>query len=1564
MAQDKKNLAQGRSSLSKLSKESTSWVKNVGKSVGWSSSEALKEMVPTLSKNTEYVTNVSKDFAEKIKSSNKSNDSIARRFKNVARETTNNLNKSIKTGVFGDKKRAANADKRLKETLGFAVSDDVHDFEDFAEEGNESTSKKLDGKDLDIDFDNLTINSKTTILKSNSSKSVSALTGSIAKIGSSIVEVNGNGFSSVIDSIQNLNSVQTTYFEGSITMINSMNETLSMIEKFTHSTSMTSSTENGNLASILQGEFSISEFADYFSSLKDNSKNGKDKDKFNKIAQFVANPLQGLMTAGMSKILKPILSKTPLAGIDKEVGDLPVTLYNFIDGDLKDSSIYKMASKRYSKLKPDSKIKNGIDKYLKSKMDDDTDDKFSGVRSFLLNNLFGGKLQTEFDNKPKAKADAKVAFDAQTHNSINVVIPGYLSKILSAISGNEEVSFSYEDGEWKTNSSIKAKSDKDRMEALGRNSRISNIFDDKDAPKFEGKKEDIINSLVKNDIRNANSLGKVKDEISLNDRIALADMFDKKSKFFGGNKLANAITSAQSTLSEFNKNYLDDKGSSKNAFNDKTTKSSTAYTANNGSYRTNILGMEILTGINSNIKDIYDLLVDSFNIRENNSSSSNNSFTSTSNNSTITDNSTNSVKTVIDSIKGQNTSIKEKASELKNTAKETIANLNNEVSDKNSLGLMGSIIGGTVKTGKTGISTVGVPAALLALKAGIGGAKLGGKVVKGTGSGVIKASKAIYGKISNLGDKKYLKELKSSNKDSRVDKLIATVNSLKKKLSDKTPDKVGSTLSGASKLLSKIPSKYLKMGMAGMAGAGILGTVLGGNKVSADQVSSAPSDISSAQSTLKTAASNMTNDVNSQVSNNPVFSSFMKDPSGVANQIFNLSPAGSVLSMKNNGMDPLNPDSIVTNKIKGFFSKLSKQLDTRISGGSSSSGSSSSSSSSSSSAGGGPVGSKNDFLKHSLKEGFGVPLDNAVKKAKGNSRFKYLLNDDETAIKNLLTEVAKNGVSPEFFVAHEIAEGYNSQWGWWNNTSPKGNPLQDAIATCQWATGTAASSGPVSLAWDDPGGGTVGMVPQDVRSKGEKDAASLPSGSIGRLYLQGTAAATWAAYYPQGLNAANNGVQNYGDPIKESMDIISSMGGSSSSSKAKAKSSSNGSSSSSSSSSSSDSSGSTATSSGQSKASSDKFMSVMNSDLGQVIGSGQCYAFTSQYAKQVDPVHIPNGLVGFMAAADIGTDYPWDKWGWTVVKDPKYSDLRPGDIINYKRGGMVNNWTADGTYGHTGVVGKVTGGNKFELYDQNPTPVKKLEVAFTPGSVATIIHPPGSVAGQSSASASGNKAGSNGSDSIEDEKDASYAKLSDEEYQAIIKRVEGKYSKALFGGKGNSKGGSSATNGGSSNNSGNNSGSNSSVINNNGNNSNNSGNNTNNNGSNAKPNNNSNNGNNNSNNNGSNAKPNSGTNYSYEGLEILKSILSKVTDIKTYTSNMLNKIISILSNLKDSVDGVNTNNELIKETNKLIATLKIQVINNNNNNNDNSDPTNPANPKSAYGFNLDRNMMDPVLRGF
>lgn len=185
---------------------------------------------------------------------------------------------------------------------------------------------------------------------------------------------------------------------------------------------------------------------------------------------------------------------------------------------------------------------------------------------------------------------------------------------------------------------------------------------------------------------------------------------------------------------------------------------------------------------------------------------------------------------------------------------------------------------------------------------------------------------------------------------------------------------------------------------------------------------------------------------------------------------------------------------------------------------------------------------KDSFLKHQVGKSFGCSMDAVVNGCYNKGRFLAWLGGNKSQVKSLLQTVEKQGVSKELFAAYEINEGFSAGLGWLNHTGVQGNATQDAIAVCKWlvATSSGHQYGP---AWDDPYGGSVGVVPASAQAEGNAHYKSLPDGSIGQVYIAGTAAATWAAYYPQALKASVNHAQNYGDPIQGAIDSIRSWGG-------------------------------------------------------------------------------------------------------------------------------------------------------------------------------------------------------------------------------------------------------------------------------------------------------------------------------------------------------------------------------------------------------------------------------------
>lgn len=177
-------------------------------------------------------------------------------------------------------------------------------------------------------------------------------------------------------------------------------------------------------------------------------------------------------------------------------------------------------------------------------------------------------------------------------------------------------------------------------------------------------------------------------------------------------------------------------------------------------------------------------------------------------------------------------------------------------------------------------------------------------------------------------------------------------------------------------------------------------------------------------------------------------------------------------------------------------------------------------------------------MRQSVSNDFGISRDTIFATFPNipTGRFAYLLNDGRAEFDKVIDIVESEGVSAAVWVAYESNEGYNSSWGWLNHTSWQGDVYEDARAVARWLKNFNGSG--YTPAWDDPGGGTVGVVPADVQAQGNAEYASWANDTIGKTYCAGTAAAAWGMWYPDALSAKVNGVQNYGNPLERMADLI------------------------------------------------------------------------------------------------------------------------------------------------------------------------------------------------------------------------------------------------------------------------------------------------------------------------------------------------------------------------------------------------------------------------------------------
>ena len=181
------------------------------------------------------------------------------------------------------------------------------------------------------------------------------------------------------------------------------------------------------------------------------------------------------------------------------------------------------------------------------------------------------------------------------------------------------------------------------------------------------------------------------------------------------------------------------------------------------------------------------------------------------------------------------------------------------------------------------------------------------------------------------------------------------------------------------------------------------------------------------------------------------------------------------------------------------------------------------------------------IIEAKISNNFGLSLNTVAEKCRHYGRFKAYLSSDLEATKRVLQIVKDNGVSYTFFAAYERSEGYNSKWGWLNHTTKQGTAYTDADSVARWLLSQSKKTSD-NPAWIDYAN-YKDFVPSATKKAGNAHFKSLAKGTIGRVLIAGTAAATWGVYYPNGLLASYNGIQNYANPFDVVVNTIDEWGG-------------------------------------------------------------------------------------------------------------------------------------------------------------------------------------------------------------------------------------------------------------------------------------------------------------------------------------------------------------------------------------------------------------------------------------
>ena len=149
----------------------------------------------------------------------------------------------------------------------------------------------------------------------------------------------------------------------------------------------------------------------------------------------------------------------------------------------------------------------------------------------------------------------------------------------------------------------------------------------------------------------------------------------------------------------------------------------------------------------------------------------------------------------------------------------------------------------------------------------------------------------------------------------------------------------------------------------------------------------------------------------------------------------------------------------------------------------------------------------------------------------------------------------------------------------------------------------------------------------------------------------------------------------------------------------------------------------------------DKVIAVINEMQGlkgRRVGSGQCYALAAWYSMKLGGPGLGGGVTGIsgligagMAAGKIGTDYAWDRFGWSVVRPSNPNQLKAGAIANIK---PYNAYQGTSVWGHVSII-VANNGNTVTVLEQNYAGRQYVVQNSYPanaylGAIETLCYPP------------------------------------------------------------------------------------------------------------------------------------------------------------------------------------------------------------------------------------------------
>ena len=437
------------------------YMKNLGKSIKYVAINEIRETLPivfeTKETNEEAISSIRSSFRNKNRLKTISTIAKDSEFYKTGNDIYKNLKSSIKTGNFYSQKRQDKADNEfMKSFMGedFNFDDDFKDEEGF-DESEDSLNENADSlNELNNDLNSGFEASATAI--SNTTIESARYVGETVKASAAMAYAQNSeqtflmrtGFKSLDDGLKKL-----VHFNSDILQKHIQNSTT-----FFDNTSKLLAEQNAMMKEMLEMQRNV---------YKANQAN-ENKTDFNKYANIVSSG--GVVN--LSEYFKNIKSNF------SEWSEPIMMMLNMI----KANPLEMLIQGGLSVLGSDSMKKAGAD------LNKTLSGTFGKYLSFLekqakknggiwdtLNDIFGVRNNKKFDIDTGNYQKGPMQFNGIANRAITEVIPGYLARIESALTGGEERFYDFAGGRWTNAKKIRNKYDKEINNAR-ENAGLSDLF--------------------------------------------------------------------------------------------------------------------------------------------------------------------------------------------------------------------------------------------------------------------------------------------------------------------------------------------------------------------------------------------------------------------------------------------------------------------------------------------------------------------------------------------------------------------------------------------------------------------------------------------------------------------------------------------------------------------------------------------------------------------------------------------------------------------------------------------------------------------------------------------------------------------------------------------------------------------------------------------------------------------------------------------------------------------------------------------------------------------------------